>query len=199
MRAWRLDRVGEPLRLVELADPEPGPGEILLELSVCGLCRTDIHICDGEIELPVLPIVPGHQGVGRVAARGSGAARFELGTRVGVAWLRETCSDCADCARGDENLCRQARFSGYHLPGCFADKVVLREEYAYALPDSLDDLHTAPLLCAGIIGYRALRQADVSGNERVGLYGFGSSAHIALQVARAHGNEVYVVTRGARH
>ncbi|MHC4449776.1 MAG: zinc-binding dehydrogenase, partial [Planctomycetota bacterium] len=132
-------------------------------------------------------------------ARGSGAARFELGTRVGVAWLRETCRDCADCARGDENLWRGARFSGYHLAGCFADKVVLREEYAYALPDSLDDLHVAPLLCAGIIGYRALRQADVSGNERVGLYGFGSSAHIALQVARAHGNEVYVVTRGARH
>ncbi|MHC4939115.1 MAG: zinc-dependent alcohol dehydrogenase family protein [Planctomycetota bacterium] len=199
MWAWQLDSPGEPLRRVELPDPEPGPGEILLELSFCGLCRTDIHICDGEIPLPVLPIVPGHQGVGRVAARGAGATRFGTGARVGVAWLRETCGDCADCARGDENLCRGARFSGYHLPGCYAERVVIHEDYAYALPDALDDLHVAPLLCAGIIGYRALRQADVSSNERIGLYGFGSSAHISMQVARARGNEVYVVTRGASH
>jgi len=199
MRAWQLDRAGGPLRLVELPDPQPGPGEIVLKLSTCGLCRTDIHIRDGEIPLPVLPIVPGHQGVGRVVRRGPGATRFEPGARVGVAWLRGTCGDCPDCARGDENLCRNARFSGYHEPGCFAEQVKIREEYAYALPDGMDDLHVAPLLCAGIIGYRALRQADVGRDERVGLYGFGSSAHIALQVARARGNEVYVVTRGERH
>ncbi|MHC4954818.1 MAG: zinc-dependent alcohol dehydrogenase family protein [Planctomycetota bacterium] len=203
MRAWQLDAPApleqRPLRLVDLPDPEPDAGEVVLELSVCALCRTDIHICEGEIDLPVLPIVPGHQGVGRVIARGSGADRFEMGQRVGVAWLRGTCGACADCARRDENLCRKAVFSGYHLPGCFADRVAVAEEFAYALPDAMDDLHVAPLLCAGIIGYRALRQADVRENERVGLYGFGSSAHIALQVARARGNEVCVVTRGERH
>jgi len=199
MRAWQLERAGEPLRLVDRPDPEPGPGEVLLELSVCGLCRTDIHIRDGEIPLPVTPIVPGHQGVGRVVKRGEGARRFAEGDRAGVAWLRETCGDCADCARGDENLCRAARFSGYHEPGCFAELVAIHEDFAYALPDAMDDLHVAPLLCAGIIGYRALRRADCGENGRVGLYGFGSSAHIALQVARARGNEVYVVTRGENH
>lgn len=203
MRAWQLDAPASleerPLRLVDLPDPVPGPGQILIELTVCGLCRTDIHICEGEIPLPVLPIVPGHQGVGRVVARGDGAQRFEMGERVGVAWLHRTCGACPACARGDENLCRDAVFSGYHRPGCFAERVVIGEQFAYRLPDALDDLHVAPLLCAGIIGYRALCQADVSEGERVGLYGFGSSAHIALQVARARGNEVMVVTRGERH
>jgi len=177
----------------------PGPGEIVVEVSVCGLCRTDIHICDGEIDLPKLPVVPGHQVVGRVGARGRGVRRFREGDRVGVAWLNKTCGDCADCARKDENLCRNARFTGYHVDGGFAERVVVPAAFAYALPPSLDDEHVAPLLCAGIIGYRALRQADVTEGETVGLYGFGSSAHIALQVARARGNRVFVVTRGERH
>jgi len=187
------------LRLGKLPDPVPGPGQILVELSVCGLCRTDIHIAEGEINLPVVPIVPGHQGVGYVARNGEGARRFEIGQRVGIAWLHHTCGCCAPCERGQENLCRQAQFTGYHRPGCLAERVVIDEDFAYELPRQLNDAHVAPLLCAGIIGYRALRQADVAFGERVGLYGFGSSAHIALQVALVQENEVYVVTRGERH
>jgi alcohol dehydrogenase, propanol-preferring len=199
MRAWVLDRPKEPLRQRDLPDPAPGPGEIVVEVSVCGLCRTDIHICEGEIELPLLPVVPGHQVAGRVGARGRGVRRFREGDRVGVAWLHATCGECADCARRDENLCRRARFTGYHVNGGFAERVVVPAAFAYALPEGLDDAHAAPLLCAGIIGYRALRQADVTEGETVGLYGFGSSAHIALQVARARGNRVFVVTRGEGH
>jgi len=203
VRAWQLTAPEPleqgPLRLVDLPDPIPGPGQILVELSTCGLCRTDIHICEGEIDLPVLPIVPGHQGVGRVVLRGPGARRFPLGRRVGIAWLHRSCGCCVPCERGDENLCRSAIFSGYHRPGCLAERVVIGEDFAYELPEQLNDAHVAPLLCAGIIGYRALRQADVTSGERVGLYGFGSSAHIALQVATAKGNEVYVVTRGDVH
>jgi len=203
MRAWVLERPGPleqgPLRLVEMPEPEPGPDEICVQVDCCGLCRTDIHIVEGEIDLPVLPIVPGHQPVGRVVRRGERARRFEEGARVGLAWLHRTCGACADCARGDENLCRQAIFTGYHVPGGFAEQVKVGEDFAYALPDGLDDLHAAPLLCAGIIGFRALRQADVTRGERVGLYGFGSSAHIALQVARARSNRIFVVTRGERH
>jgi propanol-preferring alcohol dehydrogenase len=199
MRAWVLERPKEPLRLADLPDPTPGPGEIAVEVSHCGLCRTDIHICDGEIELPKLPVVPGHQAVGRVGARGRGVRKFREGDRVGVAWLRETCGECPDCARKDENLCRRARFTGYHVNGGFAERVVVPAAFAYPLPPSLDDAHVAPLLCAGIIGYRALRQADVTEGETIGLYGFGSSAHIALQVAKARKNRVFVVTRGERH
>jgi propanol-preferring alcohol dehydrogenase len=199
VRAWVLHRTKEPLRHETIADPEPGPGEIVVEVTFCGLCRTDIHICDGEIDVPVLPVVPGHQVVGRVGARGRGVRRFREGDRVGVAWLHETCGECADCARRDENLCRNAKFTGYHVNGGFAERVKVPAAFAYALPDALDDAHTAPLLCAGIIGYRALRQADVTEKETVGLYGFGSSAHIALQVARARKNRVFVVTRGERH
>jgi len=199
MRVWVLDRPKQPLRLATLDDPSPGPGEIVVEISCCGLCRTDIHICEGEIELPMLPVVPGHQVVGRVGARGRGVKRFREGDRVGVAWLHATCGECADCARNDENLCRRARFTGYHVNGGFAERVKVPAAFAYALPDGLDDVHVAPLLCAGIIGYRALKQADVTEDETVGLYGFGSSAHIALQVARARRNRVFVVTRGERH
>ena len=197
MRAWVLDRPGpledSPLRLVEIPDPQPGPGEILIEVQECGLCRTDIHICEGEIDLPVLPIVPGHQVIGRVVQdRGD---RFSRGDRVGVAWLHQVCGDCADCRRGDENLCRNARFTGYHAQGGFAERITVPEAFAYPL----ETHHTAPLLCAGIIGYRALRQADVTRDETVGLFGFGSSAHIALQVAKNRNNRVFVVTRGEKH
>jgi len=202
MRAWVLSAAApleqRPLRLTELPDPEPAPGEILVEVERCGLCRTDIHVCEGEIPLPVLPIVPGHQVVGRVVRRGRGADRFDEGDRVGLAWLHETCQSCPDCRRGDENLCRNARFTGYHLNGGFAEQVKVGEAYAYALPQG-DATSLAPLLCAGIIGFRALRQADVTRDETIGLYGFGSSAHIALQVAHARGNRVMVVTRGEKH
>ncbi len=200
MKAWVLERAGSveerPLSLQELPDPEPTVGQILVEVECCGLCRTDIHIVEGEIPLPVLPIVPGHQVVGRVV---KGGDRFAEGERVGVAWLHGTCGLCDDCRRTDENLCRQALFTGYHRNGGFAERVVVPEEFAYALPEGIDDLHTAPLLCAGIVGYRALKQADVTRDERVGLYGFGSSAHIALQIARHRGNRVFVVTRGQKH
>lgn len=199
MRAWILEKPApleeRPLKLVDRPDPEPDPDGIVVEVDVCGLCRTDIHVCEGEIPLPTLPIVPGHQVVGHVVARGRDARRFEEGDRVGIAWLHRTCGTCADCARGDENLCRHALFTGYHVDGGFADRVKIGEAFAYALgPD-----HTAPLLCAGIIGYRALRQGDVTRDETIGLYGFGSSAHIALQVAKARGNRVFVVTRGEAH
>jgi len=200
MRAWILDRpgtlTGGVLRLGELPDPEPGPGEILVDVHACGLCRTDLHVVGGEIDLPVLPIVPGHQVVGTVA---SASRRFAMGERVGVAWLHETCGRCVDCARGDENLCRHARYTGLHAHGGFAERIVVPEAFAYPLPAGISDLQVAPLLCAGIIGYRALCQADVRQVETVGLYGFGSSAHIALQVAKHWGCRVFVVTRGRRH
>jgi len=203
MRAWVLEAprpVAEgPLRLVEIPDPAPGPGEIVLDVEACGLCRTDLHIVQGEIELPRLPLVPGHQAVGRVAAAGEGARRFPRGARVGAAWLHRTCGGCDDCRRGDENLCRRALHAGYHVPGGMAEKMAVPEAFAYALPEQDDVARLAPLLCAGIIGWRALRQAGVTRGERVGLYGFGSSAHLALQLARAEGNRVFVVTRGERH
>ncbi|MDJ0523129.1 MAG: zinc-dependent alcohol dehydrogenase family protein [Planctomycetota bacterium] len=200
MRAWILDAPGKldegALRLGEMPDPEPGPGEILVDVAVCGLCRTDLHVVQGEIELPKLPVVPGHQVVGTVVR---GGQRFQPGDRVGVAWLHETCGSCADCARGDENLCRSARYTGWTAHGGYAERVVVPEAFAYALPGSVPDLQVAPLLCAGIIGYRALRQADVKPGETVGLYGFGSSAHIAMQVARHWDCRVFVVTRGEAH
>ncbi|MFQ5846004.1 MAG: zinc-dependent alcohol dehydrogenase family protein [Planctomycetota bacterium] len=203
MRAWILDGPApleeRPLRLVERPDPVPGPGEIVIDVDACGLCRTDIHIAEGEIELPTLPLVPGHQAVGRVAARGEGAERFPDGARAGVAWLHRTCARCPDCARAAENLCRDARFTGYHVDGGFAERLRVPESFAYELPGELDDVHAAPLLCAGIIGFRALGQADVTSQERVGLYGFGSSAHVALQVARHRRNRVFVVTRNEEH
>jgi propanol-preferring alcohol dehydrogenase len=202
MRAWVLSAAApleeQPLRLTHLPDPEPGPNEIVVDVECCGLCRTDIHVCEGEIPLPKLPIVPGHQVVGRVTQRGERARRFNEGDRVGLAWLHETCQACPDCNRGEENLCQKARFTGYHLNGGFAEKVKIGEAYAYAMPNG-DALSLAPLLCAGIIGFRALRQADVTRNETIGLYGFGSSAHIALQVAMSRGNRVMVVTRGEKH
>lgn len=195
MRAWLSEQDGSFAR-GELPSPEPGAGEILVDVSVCGLCRTDLHILDGEIERPRNPIVPGHQVVGRVVR---GGTRFTPGARVGIAWLRSTCGTCDACVCGAENLCRAARFTGYHEHGGMAEQVVVPEAFAYAVPEGLDDAHAAPLLCAGIIGYRALKQADVRPGSRVGLYGFGSSAHIALQVAQHWDCEVVVVTRGAAH
>jgi propanol-preferring alcohol dehydrogenase len=172
---------------------------VLVRVAACGICRTDLHIVEGDLPLVTAPIVPGHQIVGRVERLGPGAARFAPGDRVGIAWLRWTCGACARCRAGRENLCEASRYTGYHDDGGFADYAVAPADFVYALPPALDDVHAAPLLCAGIIGYRALRLAAVAPGGRLGVYGFGSSAHVTLQVARARGIEVYVCTREATH
>jgi propanol-preferring alcohol dehydrogenase len=175
--------------------PEPGPGEVLVRVLVCGICRTDLHVVEGELP-PVRPaIVPGHQVVGVVERAGPGARRFAPGMRVGIAWLRGTCGACRWCRAGRENLCPEATFTGYHADGGFAEWAVVPEAFAYAIPDVFGDAEAAPLLCAGIIGYRALRLAAVPPGGRLGMYGFGSSAHVTLQVAVARGCEVHVCTR----
>lgn len=188
-----------PLRLVEREDPEPGPGEVRVRVRACGICRTDLHVIEGDLAPHRLPLVPGHQVVGVVDKLGPGAGRFGLGERIGIAWLRATCGVCADCRRGDENLCRASLYTGWDADGGYADLTLAPEAYAYALPVELSDLAAAPLLCAGIIGYRALRRSEVRGGGRLGLWGFGSSAHVTLQVARHRGIEVYVSTRGEAH
>jgi propanol-preferring alcohol dehydrogenase len=188
-----------PLHLEEVAVPEPGPGEILIRVVACGVCHTDLHIAEGEIALPQLPLVPGHQVIGEVEKAGPGAGRFALGTRVGVAWLNRTCGRCAFCERGEENLCDRARFTGYHVDGGYAECIVAPQEFVYPLPDRFSDVEAAPLLCAGIIGYRALRLSGAQPGERLALFGFGASAHITLQIARYRGCEVFVFTRSDDH
>ncbi|MBI1893019.1 MAG: zinc-dependent alcohol dehydrogenase family protein [Candidatus Rokubacteria bacterium] len=190
---------GAPLGLVDLPRPDPGQGEIRLRATVCGVCHTDLHTVEGELSLPRLPLVPGHQVVGLVEARGPGAMRFREGDRVGVPWLYQTCGACAFCRRGEENLCDRARFTGYHVDGGYAEALVVHEAFAYRLPEQLPDPLAAPLLCAGIIGYRALRLSEVKPGERLGLFGFGASAHIALQIARHWKCEVLVFTRSPAH
>lgn len=193
MRAMVLDRPGGGLVARELPTPEPGPGEVLIAVAACGVCRTDLHVVDGELPHPKLPIVPGHEIVGRVAACGAGAERFVVGARVGVPWLAWTCGTCAACRAGRENLCDHALFTGYTRDGGYADHVIADERFCLALPDRFDDIAAAPLLCAGLIGYRALRMAGQA--QRIGLYGFGAAAHVIAQVAGARGQEVYAFTR----
>jgi propanol-preferring alcohol dehydrogenase len=193
MRAMVLERAGEPLRLVELPGPVPGPGEILIRVHACGVCRTDLHILDGELERPKLPLVPGHQIVGTVAGAGEGARRFAPGERVGVPWLGWTDGECRYCASGRENLCDNARFTGYDVDGGYAELTVADERFCFSLPGSYPDDQAAPLLCAGLIGYRALRLVGEA--ERIGFYGFGASAHILCQVAVAEGRRVFAFTR----
>jgi propanol-preferring alcohol dehydrogenase len=188
-----------PLRLVERPEPTPGPGEVMLRVSACACCRTDLHVVEGELELAHLPVVPGHQAVGRVERLGAGCERLAVGDRVGVAWLHHTCGVCEFCRRGEENLCERAEFTGWTVDGGYADAITVPEAFAVALPDVLDDLEAAPLLCAGVIGFRALRRAEVQPGERVALMGFGASAHLALQVLRYWGCEVVVMTRGEAH
>ena len=188
-----------PLAIEERAVPEPGPGEIRVAVSACGCCRTDLHVVEGDLELSRLPVTPGHQVVGRVDALGPGASRFEVGHRVGVTWLHWTCGICRFCRRGDENLCESARFTGWTADGGYADALVVPEDFAVELPAGLADLDVAPLLCAGVIGYRALRRAEVEPGDRVALMGFGASAHLVLQVLRVWECEVVVLTRGERH
>jgi alcohol dehydrogenase, propanol-preferring len=190
VRAMVLDLPGLPLREAELPDPEPAEGEILVAVSACGVCRTDLHIVDGELTEPKLPLVPGHQIVGRVVG---GGERFSAGDPVGVPWLGWTDGTCRYCTGGRENLCDRAQFTGYHRDGGYAELVVADERYCTRIPRDYTDVEAAPLLCAGLIGYRALRLAGEG--ERLGLYGFGASAHIVCQVARHQGRRVFAFTR----
>src|SRR5256886_7094956 len=192
MRAMQLRAAKEPLRLVELPVPSPGRGEVPIRVSVWAVGRTDLHIVDGELDEPKLPLVIGHMIVGRVEAAGEGAQRFASGDRIGVPWLGSVDQTCRFCRRGLENLCINARFTGYHVDGGYAEFCMADERFCFALPKGYDDLHAAPLLCAGLIGYRALRLAGDA--ERVGLYGFGDSAHIIAQVARYQGRRVFAFT-----
>jgi propanol-preferring alcohol dehydrogenase len=188
-----------PLTLVERPAPEPAPGEVRVRVHACACCRTDLHVVEGELELVHLPVVPGHQVVGLVDALGEGSTALTVGDRVGVAWLHHTDGVCEFCRRGEENLCVAADFTGWTVDGGYADHVTVPEDFAVRLPAQLDDLEAAPLLCAGVIGYRALRRAEVQPGERVALLGFGASAHLALQVLQHWGCEVVVMTRGERH
>ncbi len=203
MKAMLLERIAaidsSPLRLAEVPIPEPGPGEVRLRVRCCAICRTDLHVIEGDLPRQRLPVIPGHQVVGLVEALGPGCKRLAVGQRVGIAWLRHTCGHCGFCAAGKENLCESARFTGYHADGGYAECAVVPEEFAYEIPPAFGDVEAAPLLCAGIIGYRALRRCQLPPGGRLALYGFGSSAHVVIQIALARGCEVYVVTRGEKH
>ena len=198
LRAFRKAEES-PLRLEERAVPEPGPEEVLVRVAVCGVCRTDLHTVEGELAGLSLPRVPGHQVVGTVAATGPLVRRFRPGDRIGVAWLHRACGECTFCLSGRENLCEKAMFTGFHRDGGYAEYALAPEAFAYHMPESIDDVHAAPLLCAGIIGYRALKLGLVERGARLGLFGFGASAHIALQVARHWGCPVFVFSRSREH
>ena len=188
-----------PLKLVDIQTPKPGPHEILVRVQVCGICHTDLHTVEGELDLPKKPVVPGHQVVGVVEKLGEGASRFKKGDRVGMAWLYFTCGKCSYCLQGKENLCENAKFTGYHVDGGYAQYTVIHENFAYPIPDRFSAEEAAPLLCAGIIGYRALRLSEVKPGQKLGLYGFGASAHVAIQVAVHWGCKVYVFSRSKKH
>lgn len=201
VRAWIVRRPGpigsKPLALVDRPEPVPGRGEIAVRVRSCGVCRTDLHIAEGDLAVHRRGVVPGHEIVGVVDERGPGAGRFELGERVGIAWLRRTCGSCRFCLTGRENLCLDPAFTGWDADGGYAERAVVDERYAYRLPDAFDDVSAAPLLCAGIIGYRALRRASLPPGGRLGVYGFGASAHLAVQIALHDGATVHVMTRSA--
>lgn len=203
MRAWVLNQPKPaeelPLTPIDLPVPALDAHDVLIRVKVCGICHTDLHTVEGELDLPKLPVVPGHQIVGTVEQAGSASTRFAVGDRVGVPWLSWVDGTCPYCRRGQENLCVNGRFTGYSVDGGYAEYQVTDERFAYGIPENFTDAAAAPLLCAGVIGYRALRLAGAAEAGRLGLYGFGASAHIALQVARHWGAEVYVFTRGAGH
>jgi propanol-preferring alcohol dehydrogenase len=193
MKAMVLERVGEPLILVERSAPEPGDGEVLVEISACAVCRTDLHVVDGDLPSPKPSVIPGHEIVGRVAALGGGVSTFQIGQRVGIPWLGHTCGHCGYCATQRENLCDEPRFTGYQIDGGFATHTVADARYCFPIPDAYDDVHAAPLLCAGLIGHRALKAAGDA--QRLGIYGFGAAAHIVAQIARHQGRRVFAFTR----
>ncbi|WP_330341741.1 zinc-binding alcohol dehydrogenase family protein [Streptomyces sp. NBC_00557] len=201
MRAWSVVRpgpVGErPLRLLERPVPAPGADELLVRVRACGVCRTDLHVAEGDLPVHRAGVTPGHEAVGEVVGAGSAVRGFAAGDRVGVAWLRRTCGVCAYCARGAENLCPRSQYTGWDADGGYAEYTTVPAAFAHRLPEALDDVAAAPLLCAGIIGYRALRRTALPPGGRLGLYGFGGSAHLCAQVALAEGARVHVVTRGA--
>jgi propanol-preferring alcohol dehydrogenase len=200
MQAWHVVEQGPAgdrlLRAVELPLPEPGVHEIRVAIEACGVCRTDLHITEGDLPLHKRPVVPGHEIVGFVDKLGAGASRFAIGDRVGIAWLRHSCGKCRFCRRQQENLCLSPGFTGWDADGGYAEAAVVDEAYAYAIPERFSSQEAAPLLCAGIIGYRALRRAELPPGGRLGIWGFGGSAHLAAQIALAEGAEVHVRTRG---
>ena len=193
MRAMVLNRPRGGLILTELETPAPAPQELLIRVSACGVCRTDLHVVDGELTGGKLPIIPGHEIVGRVAAAGAAVTRFRTDDRVGVPWLGATCGTCNYCTGGRENLCDRARFTGYHLDGGYAEYALADQRYCFAMPDGYTDAEAAPLLCAGLIGYRALKMAGAA--KRLGIYGFGAAAHIVAQLARFQGQQIFAFTR----
>lgn len=193
MHAMQLDRPGGTLEPCVLEVPEPGAGQVLVQVHACAVCRTDLHVVDGDLTQGCYPLVPGHEIVGTVVARGAHVEQVLEGQRVGVPWLGFTCGNCRYCLRGEENLCEAARFTGYHLPGGYAQYVLADSRYSFPIPDAYGDVEAAPLLCAGLIGYRALRMAGEA--RRLGIYGFGAAAHIVAQVARHQGREVYAFAR----
>ncbi|HXC53275.1 MAG TPA: zinc-dependent alcohol dehydrogenase family protein [Candidatus Limnocylindrales bacterium] len=203
MRAMILEKLADaatkPLRLVDAPLPAPAEHEILVRVRACGVCRTDLHVIEGDLAEQKLPIVPGHQVVGTVERCGAGARRFAAGSRVGIAWLRSTCGVCRWCQSGRENLCPSSRYTGWHADGGYAEYAFVDERFAYAIPDEFSDAEAAPLMCAGIIGYRALELAEVPPGGTLALFGFGSSAHIVLRIARHRGHRVFVSTRGESH
>lgn len=199
MDAWRVATPGplssSPLVRERVPIPDPGPGEVLVRVVACGVCRTDLHVTMGDLPVHRSPVIPGHEVVGRVVGTGSAAARFGVGERIGIPWLRHTCGVCRFCTTGRENLCIAPEFTGWDADGGYAEFAVVPEGYAYRLPDEFDDITAAPLLCAGIIGFRALERTDVAPGGRLGIYGFGASAHLAAQIAIARGVTVHVLTR----
>jgi alcohol dehydrogenase, propanol-preferring len=193
MQGMVLSAVGQPLEMVEKTTPTPGAGQVLIEVSACAVCRTDLHVVDGDLTNPKLPLIPGHEIVGRVVELGDGVAEFALGDRVGVPWLGHTCGHCRYCLSGRENLCDAPRFTGYTIDGGFATHTLADAHYCFTIPNRYDDVHAAPLLCAGLIGHRALRAAGEA--ERLGIYGFGAAAHIVAQIARHAGQRLFAFTR----
>ncbi|MGB9067029.1 MAG: zinc-dependent alcohol dehydrogenase family protein [Candidatus Acidiferrales bacterium] len=188
-----------PLEFADAPDPKPGPGEILVRVKMCGICRTDLHVVEGELPPKKFPVIPGHQIVGVVEKLGEAARRFQVGDRVGIAWLHRTDQTCEFCLRGAENLCDHPTFTGWTVDGGYAELTVAPEDFVYALPESFGDEHAAPLLCAGIIGFRCLRLSGIKSGAKLAFYGFGAAAHVAIQIARHWGAEVYAATRGAKH
>lgn len=188
-----------PLRLEEIPRPALSPGSLLVRVRACGICHTDLHVIEGELPKPALPLIPGHQIVGEVVETGSGVTRFEAGARVGIPWLHQTCGVCQFCRSGQENLCENAKFTGYTAQGGYAEYTTVPEDFAVPLPKHLSDIEAAPLLCAGIVGYRSMKLSDLQPGEKLGIYGFGSSGHICAQLALHWGCEVYVFTRSTEH